>query len=91
MDASAKQLRGNKLLIVLTASLKTQSDDSKRHVRGLEIWNELQKDLANRSTSGRQIIAEKAGHVIQLDEPKLIINAVRAVVEAVRNTQLLEK
>jgi len=91
MDASAKQLRGNKLLIVLTASLKTQPDDSKRHVRGLEIWNELQKDLANRSTSGRQIIAEKAGHVIQLDEPKLIINAVRAVVEAVRNTQLLEK
>ncbi len=91
MDASAKQLRGNKLLIVLTASLKTQPDDSKRHVRGLEIWNELQKDLANRSTNGRQIIAEKAGHVIQLDEPKLIINAVRAVVEAVRNTQLLEK
>lgn len=75
---------GNKPLIVLTKSLKTQPDDSERYLRGLEIWNELQKDLASRSTNGRQIIAEKAGHVIQKDEPELVVDAIRQVVEAAR-------
>lgn len=73
---------GDKPLIVVTRSLKTNPDDSEDAVKKNEIWQEWQSDLASRSINGKQIIAEKAGHGIQNDEPELVVNAIRQVVEA---------
>ena len=53
-------------------------------MRANEIWKGMQKDLVSRSTNGKQIISEKAGHVIQQDEPELVVDAIRQVVEATR-------
>ena len=39
------------------------------------------QELARRSSRGRQIIAEKSGHYIQRDQPELVVDAIRAVVE----------
>ncbi|MBA4185215.1 MAG: alpha/beta hydrolase [Acidobacteria bacterium] len=75
---------GDKPLIVLTRSLEIQPDDTERYVQATEHWKEMQKDLASRSTDSKHIIAEKAGHVIQRDEPELVVNAIRQVVEATR-------
>ena len=74
----------DKPLIVLTRSLKTQPDDTEKDLWANENWKEMQKDLASRSTNSKHIIAEKAGHVIQRDEPELIVDAIRQVVEATR-------
>ena len=49
-----------------------------------QAWAELQAELARRSSSGRQIIAEKSGHYIQFDQIDLVIDAIRQVVEATR-------
>ncbi len=74
----------DKPLIVLTRSLKTQPDDIEEDLRAIENWKGMQKDLASRSTNSKHIFAEEAGHVIQRDEPELIVNAIRQLVEATR-------
>jgi pimeloyl-ACP methyl ester carboxylesterase len=47
------------------------------------VWDELQVELAALSSNGKQVIAEESGHYIQLDQPELVIDAIRDVVEAV--------
>lgn len=42
---------------------------------------ELQKDLVRRSTKGKQVIAEKSGHLIQQDQPELVIGAIQQVIK----------
>jgi pimeloyl-ACP methyl ester carboxylesterase len=58
----------------------------------LERWQEeadnvsaLQDELAALSTHGRRIIVEASGHFIQLDQPQVVIDAIREVFEQVAN------
>lgn len=46
-----------------------------------DIRLELQKELVRRSSRGKQIMAEKSGHNIHRDQPQLVIDAIRQVVE----------
>lgn len=46
--------------------------------------DEMQAELAGLSTWGKRIIAEESGHYIQVDQPDLVIEAIREVVEAAR-------
>jgi pimeloyl-ACP methyl ester carboxylesterase len=48
------------------------------------VWRELQAELAARSSQGRLVVADRSGHYIQLDEPALVVTAIRQVVESVR-------
>jgi len=43
------------------------------------IWRELQIDLAKRSTHGEFRVAEQSEHNIHLDQPELVIQAIRDV------------
>ncbi len=42
---------------------------------------EEREALARRSPHGQHIIARKSGHWIQLDEPELVVKAIREMVE----------
>lgn len=53
-------------------------------------WTVFQKDLAALSPQGKQIIATESGHAIQLDQPGLVIDAIREVVERVRRGVLAD-
>jgi len=77
---------GDKPLVVLTASPNVtdpmispdqQQDANRNH-------QELQRQLLGLSTNARQVIATKAGHNIQRDEPHLVIDAVLDVVKQAR-------
>jgi pimeloyl-ACP methyl ester carboxylesterase len=78
-----KYLLGDMPLIILTRGVsedsgsnelaKTQDEDRKRR----------QADLVNLSSNSKQIIAQKSGHHIQLDDPKLVVDAVRRVIDLV--------
>lgn len=46
-----------------------------------EIRLELQKELVGRSSKGKQIIAEKSGHYIHRDQPDLVVQAIRQVMQ----------
>jgi DNA-directed RNA polymerase specialized sigma24 family protein len=45
---------------------------------------ELQGALAHLSTRGRHVVVERSGSFIQFDQPQAVVEAVRAVVEAVQ-------
>ncbi len=44
-----------------------------------DIYNEMQDELAALSTRGERIIVEDSGHFIQLDQPQVVIDAIREV------------
>jgi pimeloyl-ACP methyl ester carboxylesterase len=48
-------------------------------------WKRLQTDLVKSIPGARQIIAEKSGHFIQLDQPGLVIRTVDSMVRQVRH------
>jgi pimeloyl-ACP methyl ester carboxylesterase len=48
-------------------------------------WATAQAELASLTPDARHIVAERSGHYIQLDEPELVIDTIRQVVEAVRD------
>ena len=47
---------------------------------------ELQSRLAHMSLRGQQIIAADSGHSVQLDQPELIVEAIRNMIDAYRRT-----
>ena len=50
-----------------------------------EAWTESQAGLTQASQNSKQIIAKESGHNIQYDDPGIVIDATRQVVEAARN------
>jgi hypothetical protein len=48
------------------------------------IWQDMQGELAGLSTHSTRIIADHAGHMIPTEEPELVIEAIRTLVNEVR-------
>lgn len=79
---------GDRPLIVLLP--KFQYGNPPRELSADE-WKQIQDekrrqklDFMNLSRNSKLILAEKSGHHIQLDEPEVVISAIRAVVESAR-------
>jgi pimeloyl-ACP methyl ester carboxylesterase len=53
-------------------------------VKAEQVWQELQEELVRLSSNSRLLVAEKSGHAIQVDQPELVIAAVRQIAETVR-------
>jgi pimeloyl-ACP methyl ester carboxylesterase len=49
------------------------------------VWQELQDELAALAPGARHVVASESGHYIQLQQPELVIEAIRQVVAGVRN------
>jgi pimeloyl-ACP methyl ester carboxylesterase len=47
-------------------------------------WQKMQAELAQLSPSGTFMVAEKSGHKIHIDQPELVVEIIRQVVEAAR-------
>ena len=47
-------------------------------------WQDLQRDQVQLSYRGCQILAERSGHAVLVDQPQVVVDAVRAVVETAR-------
>ena len=75
---------GDKPLIVLSRGMREANDAGSPEGADQteQAWAALQADLARRSSSGKQLIADKSGHYIQFDQPDLVIDAIRQVVKA---------
>jgi pimeloyl-ACP methyl ester carboxylesterase len=95
LESSMSQSRSfktfnNKPLIVLVHGIADESAAGReKDSRKEQIWKELQTELASRSTNSKLIIAEKSRHFILFDQPDVVIDAIRQVVESVQHgTQL---
>jgi pimeloyl-ACP methyl ester carboxylesterase len=76
-DQTAHPL-GDMPLIVLSQDMSKRTDEhAKVHMR-------TQEAMAHYSTQGRQIIVPGAGHHIQLEQPQVVVDAIREVLVAVR-------
>jgi pimeloyl-ACP methyl ester carboxylesterase len=79
---------GDMPLVVLSrgrTQMSTGPGVSAEDVEGFKVANdEMQAELVVLSTRGKQIIAEDCGHHIHIEQPLLVIDAIREVVEAVR-------
>lgn len=49
-----------------------------------EIWRGLQRDQVALSDRGCQTVAEQSGHVVAIEQPQVVVDAIRAVVERTR-------
>ena len=74
---------GDTPLIVLTRG-KSEYPDIEEGRQLNEDRKRMQLDLLNLSRNSKQIIATTSGHHIQLDDPELVINAIRQLVDSVR-------
>ena len=95
MLASLKEVgqvpwRANIPLVVLSHGRKIAVDSpgitQEQAERVEDIWLQLQRELASRSSEGRLIVAQRSGHFVQSDEPQLVIDAIREVVLASRRS-----
>jgi pimeloyl-ACP methyl ester carboxylesterase len=50
-----------------------------------DAWRSMQNDLPKLSTNSAHVVAEGAGHHIQLDRPDVVVSAINEVVAAARN------
>jgi len=48
------------------------------------VWRDQQRDQVGLSPRGCQVIAERSGHVIAVDQPQTIVDAIRAIVDTAR-------
>jgi pimeloyl-ACP methyl ester carboxylesterase len=84
---SAAQVRaggalGDKPLVVLTRSPKAYAQNPIQRKYLEPVWQELQRDLSRLSSNSTHKVATKAGHFISVDEPQLVIDAIRKVMAA---------
>jgi pimeloyl-ACP methyl ester carboxylesterase len=48
------------------------------------VWRDQQRDQVGLSQRGCQIIAEQSGHVVAVDQPQVVVDAIRVTVDAAR-------
>jgi pimeloyl-ACP methyl ester carboxylesterase len=76
---------GKTPLIVITGGAKERKEGDENW-SSEELMNHsilLQKDLLNRSSKSEQIIAKQSGHHVHIDEPELIVTAVKKLIDQV--------
>lgn len=69
-------------LIVITAGkpLTAEMGLTQEYVDEMaRVWPMLQKDLATKSSHGKQIIAEQSGHMVPHEQPDIIVEAIRDI------------
>ncbi len=93
IDGDPPASLGDLPLIVLSAGRpaevsETMSPETLEYVRRKrEVERELQRELAELSTRGRQVIATESGHAIASDQPELVIESARELVRGVRSAR----
>ena len=69
----------NMPLVVVTRGEQEWSDDPLGEALYLA-WMDMQKDLVKLNASGTQMIAEGSGHLVPLEKPELVVDAIQSVI-----------
>ena len=92
MYADSLYSLGNKPVYVLSSGRDafSRNTDSAMKATWLEKLEQKEK-MANLSTNSKHIITTKSGHEIHLEEPELVINAIKEVIRSIRIGKPLKK
>jgi pimeloyl-ACP methyl ester carboxylesterase len=76
--ASASEVRSSRRKLTIPLVVVTGG-------RGADAtWRDLQRDQAALSERGCQIVADDSGHVVPIDQPRIVVDAIRATVDVAR-------
>ena len=80
---------GNKPLIVIVAGKpeKDEGDSQKQNDEFFEIWKALQDDHVTKSTKGKLLIAKNSDHMVNRNQPSIVIEAVHEIVDNYKSKQ----
>src|SRR5688572_1489749 len=79
---------GDLPMIVLAASeFRIRIPDPQFGAYMHNLWHELQRELAGLSSNSRFVAVENSGHFIQIDQPEVVTDAIRDLVDQVRGRQ----
>ncbi len=72
--------------VTVIASDKTLDliDNPELNTEANENLRELQKEIARQSSQGKYIVATSSGHMIQLDQPQIVIDAIKEMIKRVK-------
>lgn len=88
MRTSAEQLQDVVLppdipLVVVSHDARLMARSRQQRIMA-ELWMGLQRDLASRGRYGSLVVAPNSGHYVQLDQPKIVVDAIRSIIETSR-------
>lgn len=74
------EVRNAKLPSAIPVTLISATEDETMPAEARKVWIEKHKEWISKIPNGKHIVAEKSGHFIQAQEPALVIDAIRKVV-----------
>jgi pimeloyl-ACP methyl ester carboxylesterase len=84
LDSSAEQARMTRVPPGIPVTLLTARQHEAMSSEERDMWTAKQKEWIEKIPGGRFIVADSSGHLIQLHQPQLVIDAIRQVVNQVR-------
>jgi pimeloyl-ACP methyl ester carboxylesterase len=75
---SASEVRSSRRTLTIPVLVITGARGADEH------WRRLQRDQASLSDRGCLIVAQQSGHVVATDQPEVVVDAIRTVVETAR-------
>lgn len=93
LDESAKQLRDARdrdllrmPVVVISRGIATSNagPGDAAHARDEQVWRGLQQELAAMAHAGAHVVAESSGHDVHVEQPLVVVTAIRRLVEQVR-------
>ena len=85
VDATYEQARAAKIPSSIPITLLTAMQNDGMPAEARRVASEKQKEWIEKVPGGKRIVAEKSGHFIQAQEPALVIEAIRPMVEQSRD------
>ena len=83
--AAERKPLGDLPLVVLTAGRLAPPGSSAAEAAAAQaLWSRMHDETAALSTRGVNLVVQKAGHNIQMDQPVAVVTAVQGVVSTVR-------
>ncbi len=79
---SAAEVRSSRRKLTIPVLVVTGARDAD------ETWRKLQEDQASLSDRGCLIVAQESGHVVAIEQPKIVVEAIRTVVDIVRGQKV---
>lgn len=89
LDPQPPATLGDLPLVVLSQGRVPEDDElagfSREQVAAMrKTWDVLQQELTNLSTHSRRVIATESGHLIQIEQPALVIAEIRSLIASLR-------
>lgn len=86
LDVDLKQARAAVALPNVPVILLTgMADEPNKTPEAKQLWLQLQTEWLKRIPNAEHIITDKSGHYIQIDEPELVVDAIRQVIKSVKD------